>query len=163
MADDPALVAAEHELAVGADTDLLREVGRQTAALLHKTGAPIPWTGYLAVDRAHHAIVGTCSFTAPPDPEGVIEIAYFTFPLFERRGYASAMAAGLMELAQRAAEVRKVRAHTLREMNASTRILEKLGFERTGETVDPDAGRVWRWERDASLTPRAAGAYTGHH
>jgi RimJ/RimL family protein N-acetyltransferase len=116
--------------------------------MLQRTGADSPWTGYLGVDRAQHVVVGTCSFTAPPDPEGVVEIAYFTFPSFEGRGYASAMAAGLLELAQGASEIRKVRAHTLRERNASTRILEKLGFERIGEAVDPDAGQVWRWERD---------------
>lgn len=125
----------------------MREVGRQTVALLHKTGATIPWTGYLVVDRADAIIVGTCSFTAPPDAEGIIEIAYFTFRPFEGRGYASAMAAGLVKLAESAAEIRNVHAHTLPERNASTRILEKLGFQRIGDTVDPDVGHVWRWER----------------
>jgi RimJ/RimL family protein N-acetyltransferase len=102
------------------------------------------------VDRAHQIIIGTCSFTAAPDSEGVVEIAYFTFPPFEGRGYASAMAAGLVELAEGVATIRRVRAHTLPERNASTRILEKLGFERIGESVDPEAGQVWRWERDSA-------------
>jgi hypothetical protein len=43
-------------------------------------GATSPWTRYLAVDRSHQIIIGTCGFTAPPDAEGVVEIAYFTFP-----------------------------------------------------------------------------------
>jgi RimJ/RimL family protein N-acetyltransferase len=154
VAEDPAAFAAQHALTLGAEPDLLRTVGQQTVAMLQRTGATTPWTGYLAVDRTHQIIIGTCAFTAPPDAEGVVEIAYFTFPSFEGRGYASEMAAGLVELAERTAEVRRVRAHTLQERNASTRILEKLGFERIGETVDPDAGQVWRWERDPTA-PRS--------
>ena len=42
------------------------------------------------------------------------------------------------------------RLHTLPEPNASTRILEKTGFKRAGETIDPESGPVWRWERDSA-------------
>jgi RimJ/RimL family protein N-acetyltransferase len=56
-----------------------------------------PWSGYLALDRERDTIVGTCGFKAPPDSEGVVEIAYFTFPAFEGFGVASAMAAQLVE------------------------------------------------------------------
>ena len=150
VAEDPTAFADEHMLNLGVEPSLLLTVGEQTVAMLQRTGATTPWTGYLAVDRADQIIVGTCSFTAAPDPEGVVEIAYFTFPPFEGRGYASAMAAGLVELAESTAGIRRVRAHTLAEGNASTRILEKLGFERVGETIDPEAGQVWRWERDAA-------------
>src|SRR5262245_29261330 len=111
VADDPAAFAVEHMLTLGAELDLLRTVGQQTVAMLQRTGANPPWTGYLAVDRAHQLIVGTCGFTAPPDAEGVVEIAYFTFPSFEGRGYASAMAARLVELAEGVAAIRRVRAH----------------------------------------------------
>lgn len=146
VAEDPAAFAAGHALTYGAELDLLRTVGQQTVAMLHRTGATAPWTGYLAVDRTHQTVVGTCAFTAPPDREGVVEIAYFTFPSFEGRGYATAMAAGLLKLARGVAEIQRVRAHTLPERNASTRILEKLGFDQISETIDPEAGKVWRWE-----------------
>ena len=151
VAEDPPAFAAEHLLTLGVELDLLRSVGQQTVAFLQRTGATPPWTGYLAVDRGKDVIVGTCSFTAPPDADGVVEIAYFTFSPFEGQGYATAMAARLVELAQGATGIRKVRAHTLPERNASARILERLGFERIGETVDPDVGQVWRWERDCRL------------
>ena len=150
-AEDPAAFAVEQTLTLGVEPDLLRTVGQQTVAMLQRTGATNPWTGYLGVDRAQQIIIGTCAFTAPPDPEGVVEIAYFTFPPFEGLGYGSAMAAGLVEIAEGTAGIRRVRAHTLPEGNASTRILEKLGFERIGETVDPEAGQVWRWERYAAV------------
>jgi len=150
VAEDPAAFAVEHALTLGVEPAVLRTVGQQTVAMLERTGAIRPWTGYLAVDRAPQIIVGTCSFTAPPDPEGVVEIAYFTFPPFEGRGYATAMAAGLVELADGTTGIRRVRAHRLPEGNPSTRILEKLGFERVGEAVDPEAGHVWCWERNAA-------------
>jgi [ribosomal protein S5]-alanine N-acetyltransferase len=151
VAEDPGVFAIEQGLTLGVEPDLLRSVGQQTVALLQRTLATPPWTGYLAVDRSHDIIVGTCSFTAPPDAEGIVEIAYFTFPPFEGRGYATAMATGLVELVEGAGAIRKVRAHTLPEPNASTRVLQKLGFDRTGEAIDLEVGRVWRWERDCRL------------
>jgi hypothetical protein len=35
------------------------------------------------------------------------------------------------------------------EINASARVLEKSGFQKTGEIIDPEDGPVWRWERPA--------------
>ena len=149
VAADPEVFANEHQLAVGAQRDLLRGVAEQTLALFQRTGVTTqPWSGFLSVDREHNTIVGTCCFVAPPDDEGVVEIAYFTFPGFEGRGVASAMAAGLVERARSAVGVRRLRAHTLPEKNASTRVLEKLGFRWLGDAIDRDEGPVWRWERN---------------
>jgi RimJ/RimL family protein N-acetyltransferase len=52
--------------------------------------------------------------------------------------------------------VRLVRAHTLPESNASTRVLTNCGFRKTAEVVDPDDGPVWRWElvRQGEVLPR---------
>jgi RimJ/RimL family protein N-acetyltransferase len=150
VAEDPGVFAVEQRLMLGVEPDLLRSVGQQTVALLQRTSATLPWTGYLAVDRSQDIIIGTCAFTSPPDAEGIVEIAYFTFPPFEGQGYATAMAAALVQLAEGGTAIRKVRAHTLPERNASTRVLQKLGFDRIGEAVDPDVGRVWRWERNCA-------------
>lgn len=148
VAEDPAVFVSERKLALGPEPALLRAVGQQTVALFDRTGVRTPpWSGYLAVDAAE-VIVGTCGFKGPPDAAGVVEIAYFTFPGFEGQGVASAMAAALVERASSADGVRRLRAHTLPERNASTRILEKVGFGRLGEVVDPEDGLVWRWERD---------------
>jgi RimJ/RimL family protein N-acetyltransferase len=144
---DPAAFARKRGLSVGAAEDRLRGVAEQTLALFERTGVSAePWSGYLAENDAK-VIVGTCGFKAPPDNEGVVEIAYFTFSGFEGNGYASAMAIGLVDRARGEAGVRRLRAHTLPERNASTRILEKAGFALAGEVVDPEDGPVWRWER----------------
>ena len=102
------------------------------------------WAGYFGVDPATRELVGSCAFKTPPR-DGRVEIAYFTYPEYEGRGYATAMAQKLIALAAGAPEVREVIAHTLPESNASTRILAKVGMDCLGEVVDPDDGRVWRW------------------
>jgi RimJ/RimL family protein N-acetyltransferase len=109
-----------------------------------------PWRGYFAVDVATRELVGSCAFKSSPTPEGNVEIAYFTYPPFEGRGYATAMARALVALALNSGAVRTIVAHTLPETNASTRVLQKTGMTFVGEVIDPDDGRVWRWELAAS-------------
>lgn len=106
----------------------------------------LEWGGYYAVDAATREVVGSCAFKAPPTAEGMIEIAYFTYPEFERRGYATWMARKLIELASGSPAVRQVIAHTLPEANPSTRVLQRAGMTFVGEVIDPEDGRVWRWQ-----------------
>ena len=40
----------------------------------------------------------------------------------------------------------KVIAHTLAETSPSTSVLERCGFSKVDELVDPDDGPIWRWE-----------------
>lgn len=82
----------------------------------------------------------------PPNDEGAVEIAYFTYPGFEGQGYATEMARKLIELASGSTAVRRIIAHTLPEANASTRVLERAGMTFVGEVIDPEDGRVWRWQ-----------------
>lgn len=59
------------------------------------------------------------------------------------------------------AQIRAFRAHTLPEVNASTRVLEKCGFRHAAEIHDPVDGPVWRWELD--LDPAGTGRSAGAH
>ena len=104
------------------------------------------WSGYFVVDEDTREVVGSCAFKGPPTADGIVEIAYFTYPGFEGRGYATAMATKLIALASGSPAVRRVIAHTLPEPNASTRVLHKAGMTFAGEVIDPDDGRVWRWQ-----------------
>jgi len=121
------------------------EVVNQTLELYRTSPRVSPWGGYLAADLGRAVVVGTCGFVHGPDTGGSVEIAYYTFPPFESRGYASAMARELLALALSCGAVRDVVAHTLPEVNASTRVLEKAGFRQLGEARDPEVGRAWRW------------------
>jgi RimJ/RimL family protein N-acetyltransferase len=106
----------------------------------------LQWGGYFVVDEGTREMIGSCGFKGAPTEDGTVEIAYFTYPGFEGRGFATRMAKKLIELARSAPGVRRVIAHTLPEKSASTRVLEKVGMTFTGEVIDPDDGPVWRWE-----------------
>jgi RimJ/RimL family protein N-acetyltransferase len=60
------------------------------------------------------------------------------------------MASELTTRAKSSSAVERVIAHTRPERNASTRVLEKSGFQRDGEIVDPVFGLVWRCIRSGS-------------
>ena len=106
-----------------------------------------PWIhGFEMIRRADGAVVGSCGFKGPPTSEGIVEIAYSVTPEHQGNGYATEAAQGLVSFAFSQDPVNLVRAHTLPEKNASTRVLTKCGFRRIGEVIDPDDGLVWRWE-----------------
>jgi ribosomal-protein-alanine N-acetyltransferase len=123
------------------------EVSADWLALVASASSPDPWVhGFAVVRRADRSIVGSCGFKGPPTPHGVVEIAYSIAPEFQGHGYATQAARALVGFARADHAVRVVRAHTLAEENASTRVLGKCGFRRVGQVEDPEDGVVWRWE-----------------
>jgi RimJ/RimL family protein N-acetyltransferase len=122
-----------------------RQACEATAALYGRVGFVPPWLGYIAV--LEDEVVGICGFAAPP-ANGQVEIAYYTFTAFEGRGIATSMARELVGMAREAEPAVTVTAQTLAESNASTRILEKLGFKRSRSLIHPEEGEVWEWTLD---------------
>jgi RimJ/RimL family protein N-acetyltransferase len=113
-----------------------------TVQLYERRGYVEPWIGYLAVEAG--ACVGAGGFTSPPLGQ-VVEIAYFTFPDFERRGVATRIAQRLVAMAREIDPSVRIIAHTLMEENASNHILKKLGFAFTGVVDHPEDGKIWEW------------------
>ena len=114
--------------------------------LRHAT-LPDPWQlGFAVVHKDENRVIGLCGFPGPPDAEGTAEIAYGIAPEYEERGFAQEAATALIKFASADARVKTIRAHTLPQTNASTRILEKCGFVRAGTAVD-EGNTVWRWEK----------------
>jgi [ribosomal protein S5]-alanine N-acetyltransferase len=106
-----------------------------------------PWRlGCGIIDKESLVVIGAASFKGPPDTNGMVEIAYGVVASFEGRGYATEAARALIDFAQADEKVRQIIAHTMPEPNASTRVLKKCGFTFAGEVIDPEDGRVWRWE-----------------
>ena len=128
---------------VGRLTDTVKEACDKTATLYGPAGSHPPWVGYLVLEN--DTIVGTCAFRSPPR-NGEVEIAYFTFPEFEGRGFANEMARHLIQITKDTEPETRIFAFTLPEKNPSNRILQKLGFAFAGEARDEDALVVWRWE-----------------
>jgi RimJ/RimL family protein N-acetyltransferase len=124
-------------------------VSPEWLARLETAAAAEVWLrGFTMVHRATGAVVGQCAFKRPPVADKTVEIAYMVEPEHQGKGYATEAAKALVAFAFSSGQVRVVRAHTLREQNASTRVLAKCGFEHIGEVLDPEDGWVWRWEKD---------------
>jgi [ribosomal protein S5]-alanine N-acetyltransferase len=125
----------------------VQAVAAQDAAHRARIGGTPEWGGFLAIADAQQRVVGAGGFVAAPDAQGCVEIGYGTFAPYEGKGYGTAIAGALLIRAAASGMVRLVCAHTLPEMNASSRILLRHGFTRAGTAHDDDAGLVWRWER----------------
>jgi [ribosomal protein S5]-alanine N-acetyltransferase len=129
--------------------DEKKQVSAAWLALLEGSSPIDPWIhGFVMVHGATGNVIGKCGFKGPPDADGMVEIAYGVNPEYQGKGYATEAAAALVSYALGTGQVRVVRAHTLPEPNASTRILTKCGFRQVGEVIDPEDGLVWRWERN---------------
>src|SRR5688572_4535512 len=117
-------------------------------AQLHASAPVDPWThGFNLVHRETGAVIGKAAFKGPPTADGVVEIAYGVDVDHQGKGYATEAAEALTAFALASGRVRTVCAHTLPEANVSTRLLTKCGFNYVGETIDPEDGLVWRWEK----------------
>lgn len=114
----------------------------QSADLYRRIGYHPPWVSYVATDSGEG--VGGGAFVGAPK-DGLVEIAYFTVDPLQGRGYATRTAHGLVAIARQAAPGIGIKALTLPEVNASTRILVRLGFRHVGMAHDVDAGEVWEW------------------
>lgn len=128
-------------------------VGTVVAATTAAPRVP-PWGTYLGVDPEARQVVGSCGFRDEPRA-GRVEIAFWTFPPFEGRGWATAMTRELLVLAREYRDIHTVLAHTLPERAPATSVLRANGLRHIG-AVRRDAtpgeggaavrGRVWRWE-----------------
>jgi ribosomal-protein-alanine N-acetyltransferase len=107
-----------------------------------RVGFHPPWIGYLAV--VGHTMVGGGAFVGPPR-DNRVEIAYFTLPEHEAQGYATLTAAALVSIARDAQRDIEVCAKTAPELNASTAILTRLGFQQIGTEIDHEIGEAWAW------------------
>ena len=131
------------------------EVSAEFLERLNGPAAADPWKdGFAVVDIEDKTVIGFCSFTGPPSADEMVEIAYGIAPGYQNRGYATEAARELIAFAAASGRVRTIRAHTLPQHNASTRVLKKLGFTLMGEVAHPEDGAVWRWE----LLPDKSGA-----
>ncbi|MDQ8699676.1 GNAT family N-acetyltransferase [Hyphomicrobium sp. LHD-15] len=101
-----------------------------------------PWLCYMTFDAGIN--VGTCGFTMPPTGD-VVEVAYYTFPEHEGKGFAQQAAQALVRIAQDAKSGLVITAHTLPEEGPSCQVLRKSGFTRTASIDHPEDGPIWVW------------------
>lgn len=125
---------------------VLEDTCREIIATYPAEGQSRPWIGYLV--HMDGEMVGTCAFKGEPRA-GRVEIAYSTFPGYEREEVLTAMVSELVRLSG-ASGVKEVVAHTVPEQNVSTHALTKLGFRCEGVVERGDRGPVWEWRHKAT-------------
>ncbi|HXJ83125.1 MAG TPA: GNAT family N-acetyltransferase [Candidatus Methylomirabilis sp.] len=116
-------------------------------------GTPVTASGehrFLAVLRPNRRRVGLGTISRRAARPGVASVGYSVLPEFWGRGIGTALAALLVEFAFGALAAIEVRATTLEDNLASTRVLEKLGFavsDADAREIDSrgDERRVTRW------------------
>jgi len=132
--------------------DFLLSASPEFMARLRVATEPDPWQfGFAVIHKIDNVLIGMAGFPGPPS-DGVAEIAYGIAPSYQGKGFATEVAKALFKFASRDSRVRTICAHTLPEMNASTRVLEKCGFRKAGEIkagemLDSENALVWRWEK----------------
>jgi ribosomal-protein-alanine N-acetyltransferase len=101
---------------------------------------------WIIVERESDTVVGDIGFLGPPAADGTVEIGYSVIPGRQRRGYATEAGRGLLDWVLGQPQVRSVVAGCSSENVASIRVLERLGFVRTGE----EDGQL-RWRLNAGV------------
>lgn len=104
------------------------------------------WWTYFPIHKSDHSLIGTCGYKGPPNEAGEVEIGYEIAEAYRNRGLATELAKALADKAFHAEGVRSVLAHTLGEVNASTKVLSKCGFQKTEVIEDEEHGTLWKWE-----------------
>ena len=109
-----------------------------------REGYQPPWTGYFIIKD--DTVVGSCGFTKAP-VDGVVEIAYWTFPEYEGQGIGSFACGELVRMASEADPSVRITAKTAPEENPSVSILKKNQFSQVGMVQDEEIGDAWLWEK----------------
>lgn len=86
------------------------------------------WTmWFFILKEPRRIVIGNGGFKGQPHA-GTVETGYSIVPEFQRQGFASEAVAALIEWAFGHADVQRVIAETLPELDASRALLRKLGF-----------------------------------
>ncbi|WP_428664263.1 GNAT family N-acetyltransferase [Runella sp.] len=114
-----------------------------TIDFFNRIGYTPPWIGYYA--QLNGKLVGSCAFKGAPK-NGKVEIAYGTFPAYQKQGVAAEMCRQLVRLSLKTDPSVIITARTLPEESFSTKVLRKNGFKCLGIVWDEEDGDVWEWE-----------------
>ncbi len=113
---------------------------------LKESDAAKNWWTYFPIHKQDNSLIGTCGYKGPPNDDGEVEIGYEIAELYRNKGLATELTKALVDYAFRLADLTSVQAHTLGEVNASTKVLTKCGFQKTEVIEDDENGTIWKWE-----------------
>jgi len=103
------------------------------------------WWTYLFIHTQDKRLIGSGGYKGKADESGMVEIGYGIAPEYRNRGLATEAAQGLVDYAFSQPKIEVIDAHTLAEVNPSTKVLERIGMKNIETLHDPDEGEVWHW------------------
>jgi RimJ/RimL family protein N-acetyltransferase len=98
--------------------------------------------------------VGLCGYFGAPDAAGAVEIGYNIAVSRQRRGYAKAAVAAVVEAARADPRLTALIAQVADANAPSHAVLKANGFEPIGTSYDPHDGPLIRYRRDVSASAR---------
>ncbi len=105
----------------------------------------LDWGAYLIIHKSEYVLIGTCGFKGIPDENNFVEIGYEIARDYRNQELATEVTQLLLSKALVDESVVGIIAHTLAEKNASTRVLEKMGFSFERAIEDEENGTIWKW------------------
>lgn len=106
--------------------------------------SPLWCLGFYMVEDQGDRVVGSCGFKDAP-VQGQVEIGYGVSAGARRQGYATGAVAELIAIARATGQVVAVRAQVSGENTASTRVVEKTGFQAQGSRLDHEGEMLVQW------------------
>jgi ribosomal-protein-alanine N-acetyltransferase len=108
------------------------------------------WFVRFMVLKESGVIIGSTSFHAPPNAEGMVEIGLGLDAGFRARGYGAEAVAGMWTWAVDQPDVHTLR-YTVSPANvASVRLVQRFGFRVAGQQIDKDDGPEDIYEMSAT-------------
>ncbi|MDD5363288.1 MAG: GNAT family protein [Ignavibacteria bacterium] len=89
------------------------------------------WT---AISKSENKMIGDLCIIGEPNADGEIEIGYGTYDEFQNKGFMTEIVNGIIEWTKSQPNVKSIIASTDKTNPASSRVLEKNNFIKTGES-----------------------------
>ena len=104
----------------------------------------------LAIEKASSEVIGSAGFHDFPNEKGMIEIGFGIVAQKQNQGFGTELLIGMWKMICARPDVKILR-YTVAPDNApSMKIINKLGFEKVGEQIDPEDGLELIYEMSAA-------------
>lgn len=101
----------------------------------------------LGILKSTKEIVGSAGFLDFPDKNGMIEIGFGIVPQMQNKGYGLELLIGMWKMISKRDDVKILRYTVSPENKPSMHIINKLGFNKIGEQIDPVDGLEFIYEK----------------
>jgi hypothetical protein len=103
----------------------------------------------LGITKSTLEIVGSAGFHDFPDENGMIEIGFGIVPEKQNQGYGVELLRGMWKMICKRSDVKTLRYTVSPENKPSMHIINKFGFKKVGEQIDPEDGLELIFEMSA--------------